>query len=158
MNSIYKLSSDTIVYLGESTPGSHILFEELNARDKAVVARSEMVEILRQWGGDEPPIRTAVPAHLLLAPDDPVMGEFGILLQRPWFKRVWVLQASIIGIHYTPCRLFHSRNLRHLSNLFIPLEITLIDTNPLRFTFVVNVCICIFIRVVLLQIRIHSVF
>jgi hypothetical protein len=86
MNNIYKLSSDTIVYLGESTPGSHGLFEELNAREKTAVKTGVFHSGVFNSGG------TRRYPDILLKPDDVVTREFEILLQRPWFKRVWVLQ------------------------------------------------------------------
>jgi hypothetical protein len=87
MNSIYKLSSDNIVYLGESTPESHGLFEELNAIEKTAVKTGVFHSGVFNSGG------TRRYPDILLKPDDVVTGEFEILLQRPWFKRINIRQS-----------------------------------------------------------------
>lgn len=71
MEKIYQIALDVIVYLGEDTPGSRVLFGELADADTELSLRGTC---------DRPP------------PSDLIIGELDNLLQRPWFKRVWVLQ------------------------------------------------------------------
>ncbi|KAH3938898.1 hypothetical protein HBH53_243200 [Parastagonospora nodorum] len=71
MNMIYEMASTVVIYLGEETKGSRILFKELA---KAKVELSKTGKCNRQ------------------PPDDVIISELEVLIQRPWFQRIWVLQ------------------------------------------------------------------
>ncbi|EUC41293.1 hypothetical protein COCMIDRAFT_40509 [Bipolaris oryzae ATCC 44560] len=71
MDKVFWRASNVLVYLGEHTPGSRVLFNELTAAD----------ELLRQTGGCDRP-----------CPSEEIVQELQTFYQRPWFKRVWVLQ------------------------------------------------------------------
>jgi hypothetical protein len=71
MDYIYNRASKVVVFLGEHTAGSRILFEELAAADRLLAVRKKC---------NRPP------------PSQTVIGELEKLFLRPWFKRVWVLQ------------------------------------------------------------------
>lgn len=72
MTDIYESAFEVLVYLGEETTGSRILFEELAEATEALLQGKSL---------DQRPLPSA---NVIQALDD--------LLQRPWFKRVWVLQ------------------------------------------------------------------
>jgi hypothetical protein len=71
MDLIYSRASKVVVFFGEHTAGSRILFEELAAADK-LMARDKKC--------NRPP------------PSWIVVDELEKLWSRPWFKRVWVIQ------------------------------------------------------------------
>ncbi|KAH4059143.1 hypothetical protein HBI24_242860 [Parastagonospora nodorum] len=71
MNMIYEMASTVVIHLGEETRGSRILFKELA---KAEAEFSETGQCNRK-----PPSNT-------------IIGELEALIQRPWFRRIWVLQ------------------------------------------------------------------
>jgi len=77
MDRIYGQAIRTIVYLGEETPGSRIVFREL---DEAAKAPGKQCEYCDQLEPDRPP------------PHAPVAEALNDLILRPWFRRVWVLQ------------------------------------------------------------------
>lgn len=68
---VYRRASNILVYLGEHTPGSCILFEELTTAN----------DLFGETGY----------CHRALPSEELVQG-LQTLYQRPWFKRVWVLQ------------------------------------------------------------------
>jgi hypothetical protein len=83
MDRVYEQASAVVAYLGEETPGSRILFEELARADEARIKTGEY---------DRPP------------PSDIVIEELDKLIRRPWFRRVWVLQeVSTNAITYFMC-------------------------------------------------------
>jgi hypothetical protein len=71
MDKIFTTAIRVIVHLGEETAGSQILFEELAEADKLLVRGQKC---------DRP------------SPSNIIVQELNSLFQRPWFKRVWVLQ------------------------------------------------------------------
>jgi hypothetical protein len=71
MDKIYNRAAKVVVFLGEHTPGSRVLFKELAEADKLLAVRNMCIR---------PP------------PSQTVIGELEKLFSRPWFKRVWVLQ------------------------------------------------------------------
>lgn len=71
MDRIYDSAWRVVVHLGEETEGTRLLFEELTEADK-LLERGEKCK--------RPP------------PSEDLVQELEILLQRPWFRRVWVLQ------------------------------------------------------------------
>jgi hypothetical protein len=71
MDDVFSSALKVVVYLGEQVPESIALFEELAAADA----------LLRLDGNCDRP-----------RPSDAIIRELGVLFERPWFKRVWVLQ------------------------------------------------------------------
>ncbi|KAF2125227.1 HET-domain-containing protein [Dothidotthia symphoricarpi CBS 119687] len=71
MDQIFQSASGVVVHLGEETSGSRELFEELAEADNDP---SWIEHGRRTW------------------PSDIIIEQLEILIQRPWFKRVWVLQ------------------------------------------------------------------
>jgi hypothetical protein len=71
MDVVYNRASKVVVFLGEHTAGSRVLFEELAAADKLMTLKKKC---------DRPP------------PSLTVVDELEKLWLRPWFKRVWVIQ------------------------------------------------------------------
>ncbi|KAH4079024.1 hypothetical protein HBI56_235370 [Parastagonospora nodorum] len=71
MNMIYEMASTVVIYLGEDTRGSRRLFKELATREMEL---SETGKCSRQ------------------PPSDFIVSELEILIERPWFRRIWVLQ------------------------------------------------------------------
>ncbi|KAH7068515.1 heterokaryon incompatibility protein-domain-containing protein [Paraphoma chrysanthemicola] len=71
MDKVYDLASGVVVHLGEETAGSRILFDELAEAD-ALLSKGLPCKRPR--------------------PSERVIREIDMLFERPWFKRVWVLQ------------------------------------------------------------------
>jgi hypothetical protein len=71
MNDVYSRALNVVVFLGEQVTDCLALFEELAAAD----------ELLRLGKNCDRP-----------RPSDTIIGELETLFERPWFKRVWVLQ------------------------------------------------------------------
>jgi hypothetical protein len=69
MDRIYDSASGVVVHLGEETPGSRVLFAEFAEANVA-----------RLHGRQQP------------WPNSQIVAELEQLIQRPWFRRVWVLQ------------------------------------------------------------------
>lgn len=74
MDKIYSNASNVIADLGEETPGSRVLFEELVEAEYAMAK-----------GYSRPP------------PNNIIVRELEELLNRPWFRRVWVLQEVCVN-------------------------------------------------------------
>jgi hypothetical protein len=74
MDKIYADASTVVVHLGEESPGSRILFDELAEVDRELLLRTRKRHI------DRP--------H----PSETVVQEIKNLIQRLWFRRVWILQ------------------------------------------------------------------
>lgn len=71
MDFVYSRAVRVIVYLGEQVTESRALFQELKAVDKIIKVQGE-----------------CYPSR----PSDAVCQQLDKLFERPWFKRVWVLQ------------------------------------------------------------------
>jgi hypothetical protein len=71
MNKIFHSALGVRVHLGEETPGSCVLFEELVDADKSLLSTGTCNR---------------------LPSSDIIAKELDNLFQRPWFRRVWVLQ------------------------------------------------------------------
>jgi len=71
MNMIYEIASTVVIYLGEDTRGSRRLFKELAARETELAETGKCIQ--------QPP-------------SDVIVSDLEILIQRPWFRRIWVLQ------------------------------------------------------------------
>jgi hypothetical protein len=74
MFEVYSDASSVVIYLGEETPGSRLVFEEL------VQAEQEHARVGGYWN--------------LPALSHEVVEELDALIQRPWFQRVWTLQET----------------------------------------------------------------
>lgn len=77
MGQVYAASYRVDIYLGEETPSSRILFEEL-----ALAEQTPKVRKPRGWDLDRP------------IPSTEVAEAMDTLFERPWFNRVWVLQEA----------------------------------------------------------------
>lgn len=77
MGQVYAASYRVDIYLGEETPSSRILFEEL-----ALAEQTPKVRTPRGWDLDRP------------IPSTEVAEAMDTLFERPWFNRVWVLQEA----------------------------------------------------------------
>ena len=78
MDSIYRQASRVIAYLGEETTGSRVLFQELAEVDASL----------------------SIPSTATLTrerPKEMVSQELASLFERPWFRRVWVLQEAHVN-------------------------------------------------------------
>lgn len=80
MDEVYDRAFDVTVFLGEEDAGSLVLFRELAAAD----------ESLLEFGSYKRPF-----------PSDTIIKELDLLLQRQWFKRVWVLQEVYAKVSVT---------------------------------------------------------
>lgn len=69
MDQVYARGFMTLIYLGEATPGTELLFDELEKADSEGLKR---------------PI-----------PGPEIVEQLEILLKRSWFRRVWVLQEAV---------------------------------------------------------------
>ncbi|KAH0436495.1 ankyrin repeat and sam domain containing protein 6 [Colletotrichum camelliae] len=79
MGRVYAASYQVLIYLGEETPSSRIVFEELALAEKAPMVFRDSAN---RWEPDRPYPR-------------PELSEaLDRLLERPWFARVWVLQEA----------------------------------------------------------------
>ncbi|KAF4429317.1 Heterokaryon incompatibility protein 6 [Colletotrichum fructicola] len=81
MGRVYAASYQVVIHLGDETPSSRILFEEL-----ALAAKAPKVFKDSGYGGREELDRPFPRPELIEAVEQ--------LLQRPWFSRVWVLQEA----------------------------------------------------------------
>ncbi len=72
MDRIYANASRVVVYLGEESHGSRLLFEELASADQFCQSKGS-------YNGR-------------LVPSAEIIKELNLLLQRPCFSRVWILQ------------------------------------------------------------------
>ncbi|KAF2094038.1 hypothetical protein NA57DRAFT_25350, partial [Rhizodiscina lignyota] len=80
MDRIFASASGVIVDLGEATPGSRLLFEELADADAdADQTREPTGKFIRQW------------------PNEEIIQELEYLYQRPWFSRIWVVQEAVVN-------------------------------------------------------------
>jgi len=70
MNKVYARGLRTVIYLGEATPGTDLLFEELAEAELSL---------------DRP------------APSATIVQQLEELLIRPWFRRVWVVQEAYVS-------------------------------------------------------------
>ncbi|ETS73567.1 hypothetical protein PFICI_14513 [Pestalotiopsis fici W106-1] len=84
MAKIYGSASRTVIYLGEHTSSSRILFQWAF---KEVALRAE------RYGADDDGIK-----HIFLQkPEEEVFKAVRELIQRPWFHRIWVLQEVFMS-------------------------------------------------------------
>ncbi|KAI0192600.1 heterokaryon incompatibility protein-domain-containing protein [Xylaria flabelliformis] len=81
MGDIYNAAGHTVVFLGDSTPGSEILFRHLARTDQHI-----------SFGYD---------AQRLCKPRQNIVNELEHLLKRPWFSRIWVVQEAMRSLHIT---------------------------------------------------------
>ncbi|KAF1976311.1 hypothetical protein BU23DRAFT_45375 [Bimuria novae-zelandiae CBS 107.79] len=81
MDTVYSEAVGVLVYLGEHTAGSQMLFEELAETERLL--KESQVEKLRI---DQRP-----------RPSKTIIRELELLLERPWFRRVWVLQEVYVN-------------------------------------------------------------
>ena len=70
MDQVYARGVRTLIYLGEATPGTEMLFDELEEADSNL---------------DRP------------APSPAIEQQLDELIARPWFRRVWVLQEAFLN-------------------------------------------------------------
>ncbi|KAJ2987491.1 hypothetical protein NUW58_g4476 [Xylaria curta] len=75
---IYLCSSRTVVFLGNSTPGSRLLFQYLNQADDEQRRYQQL--------GRENPIFHLEP------PPQQIIRELELLFRMEWFSRIWVIQ------------------------------------------------------------------
>ncbi|KAK0708841.1 heterokaryon incompatibility protein-domain-containing protein [Apiosordaria backusii] len=83
MERIYATAVRTVVYLGEETPSSRILFADLARTANGPFKRSDRAT--DTWEPDRP------------APDANVLSALEALLDRPWFYRIWVVQEVYVS-------------------------------------------------------------
>jgi hypothetical protein len=76
MDQIYADASAVVVYLGEESSGSRNLFNELAEIDKELSRKKELSSI----------------AEPIIYHRPTIVEELVKLIQRPWFRRVWILQ------------------------------------------------------------------
>lgn len=77
MGRIYAAASRTVVYLGEETPGSRLLFGELAIADSLYQSTTSF---------EERP-----------DPNSELVDELDNLFSRPWFSRIWVIQEVAVA-------------------------------------------------------------
>lgn len=82
MARIFANASRTIIYLGEHTPSSRVVFQEL-----AEAAAGPMKQC--SACGQVKPFREKPGIHIVKGLEE--------LIQRPWFHRVWVLQEVVMN-------------------------------------------------------------
>lgn len=82
MGEIFSASANTVVFLGDSTPESQVLFQHLAAAD--------------QWikSDDQNPANPPELGH-------DIITEMELLLKRAWFTRIWVIQELILSPRVT---------------------------------------------------------
>jgi hypothetical protein len=73
MAKIYSEATSVIVWLGEATDGSDQVIEEIRA--------------------------TAGNKYTLSSYNEMIQGQILALLQRPWFRRIWVREQSLGNCH-----------------------------------------------------------
>jgi hypothetical protein len=78
MDRVFAMASRVIVDLGEETPGSRLLFDELVEAEQS---KKRTGKYTRPW------------------PSDKIIQELECLFRRPWFSRVWVIQEVVAN----PC-------------------------------------------------------
>jgi hypothetical protein len=78
MDRVFAMASRVIVDLGEETPGSRLLFDELVEAEQSKKLTGKYT---RPW------------------PSDKIIQELDCLFRRPWFSRVWVIQEVVAN----PC-------------------------------------------------------
>ena len=81
MDQIYANATQVVAYLGEESAGSHILFHELALADHLYQSTGSFE------GRPKPSIET--------------VNELELLLQRPWWFRIWVLQEVHVARQVT---------------------------------------------------------
>lgn len=87
MDRVYAASHKVVVYLGEETPSSRILFREL-----ALATRAPRRKLM-PFEGEHPYSRRSPPI-IRAAPDQAVINAMNDLFNRPYFQRIWVLQEA----------------------------------------------------------------
>jgi hypothetical protein len=80
MDRVFARASRVIVDLGDETPGSRLLFDELQ----------EAEEVNKLTG-----------KYTRLRPNDRIVQELGCLYRRPWFSRIWVVQEVVANPNVT---------------------------------------------------------
>jgi hypothetical protein len=78
MDRVFAIASRVIVDLGEETPGSRLLFDELVEADQSYKLTGK---------------------YTRPRPSDKIIQELECLFRRPWFSRVWVIQEVVAN----PC-------------------------------------------------------
>ena len=78
MDRVFAMASRVIVDLGEETPGSRLLFDELVEAEQS---NKRTGKYTRPW------------------PSNKIIQELECLFRRPWFSRVWVIQEVVAN----PC-------------------------------------------------------
>ncbi|KAI3317547.1 HET-domain-containing protein [Xylariaceae sp. AK1471] len=81
MDNIFAAAGQTIVFLGDSTPGSRTLFQHLAETD--------------QW------VRSGHSTDFLPRPKQSIIFEMEQLFNRPWFYRIWVIQELMNSMNVT---------------------------------------------------------
>jgi hypothetical protein len=81
MDRIYTFASQVVVYLGEETPGSRLLFDEL-------VEADSIYEVTQSFEGRP-------------SPNVELVRELDNLFRRPWFSRIWVIQEVSVAREVT---------------------------------------------------------
>ena len=77
MDRIYSFASRVVAYLGEETPGSQLLFDELVEADSLYHVTQSFKG--RPW------------------PNAELIHELDNLFRRPWFSRIWVIQELCVA-------------------------------------------------------------
>ena len=78
MDRVFAMASRVIVDLGEETPGSRLLFDELVEAEQSNKRTGK---------------------YMRPRPSDKIIQELECLFRRPWFSRVWVIQEVVAN----PC-------------------------------------------------------
>ena len=81
MDRINTFASQVVVYLGEETPGSRLLFDEL-------VEADSLYEVTQSFEGRP-------------WPNAELVHELDNLFRRPWFSRIWVIQEVYVAREVT---------------------------------------------------------
>ena len=72
MGNIYNAANRVVIFLGNHTPGSRLLFQHLHASTEWIASGKDI--------------------DLLPPPTAEIVNEMYNLLARPWFSRIWVIQ------------------------------------------------------------------
>jgi hypothetical protein len=97
MGLIYQLARHTIIYLGDSTPGTAALLDVLRSSSSSLETHGSgyMANILHVVALDR---EHALAPRLASVRGVQVFDRISIAREWPWFRRIWVLQELVLSV------------------------------------------------------------
>lgn len=112
MDTIFGKASQTVVWLGSASEDSKLAMDTLHGLNRAAVWITSSFSSWSQFpfgeGASNPLVRhiESVLNQILVAlrhSDSAMLSAIGSLFERPWFRRVWVIQERVLSLNCIVC-------------------------------------------------------